>query len=182
MLIVGNGESRKGIDVPYNSIGCNALYRDFQTKHLVCCDKKMVREALTSNVPNIYTRQRWQGDWQDNRVKALPELPYIGTNRQDESIHWGSGPYAVLLGCLLSNELTLVGFDLYGIDNKLNNIYKDTKNYGSSTKNAIDPSYWIYQISKLFTIYTNKQFTIKAKSDWILPKEWQKPNITVDFL
>ena len=31
-----------------------------------------------------------------------------------------------------------------------NNIYKDTKSYDAKDKNAVDPRYWIHQISKVF--------------------------------
>ena len=44
----------------------------------------------------------------------------------DEPFHWGSGPYAVLLATFLSKYIKLIGFDLYGIDGKLNNVYENT--------------------------------------------------------
>jgi len=39
MLVIGNGESRSGINI--NSIdqvkvGCNAVYRDYKVDHLIC--------------------------------------------------------------------------------------------------------------------------------------------------
>ena len=66
-LVVGNGESRNLIDINAFSkdhilIGCNALHRDLIVDHLVCCDRRMVEEAVES--PNtsqtkIYAREDW---------------------------------------------------------------------------------------------------------------------------
>ena len=49
MLVIGNGASRK--DIPLDKIyqqkiGCNAIFRDHYVQHLVCCDKRMVKQAL----------------------------------------------------------------------------------------------------------------------------------------
>ena len=52
MLVIGNGESRKDIDISaFNEtkVGCNAIIRDFFVDHLVCVDRRMVKEALTKN-------------------------------------------------------------------------------------------------------------------------------------
>ena len=63
MLIIGNGESRKNIDVDAindTKIGCNAILRDYLVEHLICVDRKMVREAITAKYKsNIYTRNNW---------------------------------------------------------------------------------------------------------------------------
>ena len=51
MIVIGNGESRKGIDInelQSEKVGCNAIIRDFTVHHLVCCDKRMVAEAILS--------------------------------------------------------------------------------------------------------------------------------------
>ena len=63
-LVIGNGESRQGIDLSSFGerliVGCNALHRDTHVDHLVCCDRRMVDESLDSdNTKNtkIYVRQ-----------------------------------------------------------------------------------------------------------------------------
>ncbi len=158
-LVVGNGESRlpfdlKGIKDHFSLIGCNAIYRDVEVPYLVCCDQRMVLEAIRKTNPNktkIYTRRKWLIGFDDYEIESVPELPYVGELRQDQSQHWNSGPYAVLLACTMKfDEIFLLGFDLYSYDSKVNNVYKDTENYQGSDTRSIDPQYWIYQISKLF--------------------------------
>jgi len=183
MIVLGNGESRHRLDVAAIDeyiIGCNAVVRDLEVDCVVCCDKRMVKEALLTNVKKIYTRKRWFQGWGDDRVVDLPDIPYKGTNRQDESIHWGSGPYAVLLAAKNSPTVYMAGFDLYGNDKYLNNIYKDTANYKASTDLRVDPSYWIYQIGKVFELYPRRGFVILQPEGWELPKEWQQTNVKVD--
>ena len=48
MLVIGNGESRKHLDISKyakTKVGCNAIFRDFYVHHLICCDRRMVIEA-----------------------------------------------------------------------------------------------------------------------------------------
>lgn len=182
MIALGNGESRKHLNVcaiDQKIIGCNAVVRDMKVDTVVCCDKRMVKEALLTEVPKIYTRSRWL-DWGDSRVRELPDLPYKGTDRRDEAIHWGSGPYAVLIAAKNAETVYLAGFDLYGNDKYLNNIYKDTVNYKTSKDYNVDPSYWIYQIAKVFDIYSRRNFVILQPNKWEQPDLWKLPNVKVD--
>jgi len=190
MLILGNGESRKDLDLNFfkeTTVGCNAIYRDFTVDHLVCVDRRLVKESLESDFKNqIYTRKDWFPHFKcSSNVNLVPELPYKGNNRQDDPWHWGSGPYAVLLGSMLATgteEIKLFGFDLYSSTGKINNIYKNTKNYESGNKGAVDPSYWVYQIAKLFECFPNKKYLIINKEDWRCPNSWKKSNVSVDKL
>ena len=187
MLVIGNGESRAGIDINAIDdlkIGCNAIHRDFNVDHLVCVDKRMVQEAISQNITNpIYTRSDWIDIFKNcNNVKILPPLPYTGNERYDEPFQWGSGPYAVLMGAKLSINVSLIGFDLYSENNTVNNIYKSTPNYDDSHKKAVDPRYWIHQIGKVFELYRKRDFTIYQKQDWQLPKAWNYPNVKVDTI
>lgn len=183
MLIIGNGESRQNINIDIINmpkIGCNAVFRDSYTEHLVCVDKSMVREAVDFGAVkdrNVYTRSDWNTRF---GVNAVPDLPYQGTTKADDPFNWGSGPYAVLLGALINNDLRLIGFDLYSKDNKINNIYKDTVNYKSSEDRAVDPRYWIYQIGQIIKHFPQTKFTFFQTEDWQLPSSWKKSNVTVD--
>lgn len=189
-LVIGNGESRKNLDLfsisqEYTTIGCNALYRDFVPDHLICCDNRMIVEALNFKVPRIYTRERYYRDHRkiakNKNVFKVPVLPYHGLEKQDQPLHWGSGPYAVLLAANLEFEnIDLIGFDLYGINGKINNIYKDTNNYNKKDYQSVDYSYWIYQISKIFHCFKNKSFTIYNSVDWIMPREWKLDNVSFE--
>lgn len=190
MIAIGNGESRKSVDI--NSIdqikvGCNAIFRDYDIQHLVCVDKRMIAEALDAGANYsslVYTREEIFDAFQTKRLRIVPGLPYAGFERPDLPKHWGSGPYAVLLAATLTknNKVDLIGFDLYGVDGKVNNVYKDTPNYAVSEKSAVDPRYWIYQIGKVFEFYTKIEFTIYQTADWKCPKSWKKSNVKVDII
>lgn len=191
MLAIGNGESRAGINIDQikdHKIGCNAVLRDFRVNHLVCVDRKMVREAIETNYNKnslIYTRQDWIQEFRRfPGVRELPALPYSGNARWDDPFHWGSGPYAVLLACLLTEteRVGLVGFDLYSENQFVNNIYKGTDNYNDTDTRPVDPRYWIQQIGKLFEIYSSIEFTIYQKVNWQLPDLWHRSNVSVDSI
>jgi hypothetical protein len=187
VLVIGNGESRKELDLSlyiknFTTVGCNAIHRDFAVDHLVCCDQRMVEESIKNpNIANskVYTRARWlntnlryRGD-----LNPLPELPFIGSTKPDDDFNWGSGPYSVLLGCNLSNEIILIGFDLFSNTNHVNNVYKDTNNYLSSTASSVDPAFWIYQIEKLFEHFKDHNFICLNNDSWTPPESWKKQNV-----
>lgn len=188
MLVIGNGESRTNVDIDAIDsikIGCNAIHRDFKVNHLVCVDRRMVNEAVEQGVNEhalVYTREDWISQYTPKykRIRQVPDLPYVGSDRWDEPFQWGSGPYAVLLGAKMNEEVSLIGFDLYSTTNNVNNVYKDTNGYDASTKRAVDPRYWIHQIGKVFEIYRRRTFTIYQQQDWELPKVWNYPNVSVD--
>ena len=189
---IGNGESRQGIDIDKlegDKVGCNAIFRDYKTDYLICVDRRMVNEAIEAGAnlhSLVYTRDDWFASYnkENKRIRLVPDLPYAGYERPDEPWHWGSGPYAVLLAAGLGKErkVNLLGFDLYSKTKKVNNIYKDTKNYDASDKRAVDPRYWLYQIGKIFECFPKVQFTIYQEDDWQLPKAWKYPNVKVDTI
>ena len=188
MLVIGNGESRRDIDInslDYTKIGCNAILRDAKVEHLVCVDKPMLREAVNSSYhknSKVYTRKNLFVQHQlEKNIRMVPDLPYAGNERADDPIHWGSGPYAVLLAAkLATDDVHLLGFDLYSTDNRVNNVYKDTSNYSLSFKSAVDPRYWIYQIGKIFEHFPNTRFIIHQDETWQLPKSWKLSNVSLD--
>jgi hypothetical protein len=193
VIVVGNGESRRYInlkELPNTIIGCNAIHRDIRVDHLVTCDRRMLHEAISSENTvdtKIYVRpenyHHFRKMVKDKRIQKLPELPYSGTLKQDDPRNWGSGGYAVLLAAQQEHkDIIMLGFDLYGIDNKVNNLYKNSQHYLSADKPAVDPSYWQYQISKIFEHYPEKNFIIYNHQDWSIPKNWKKDNVELKFL
>ena len=189
MLVIGNGESRNSLNIakrPGLKVGCNAIYRDMFVDHLVCVDRRMVSEAISKNYNEtsfIYTRKNWISQFKQHHVRTVPDLPYKGELRQDDPFQWGSGPYAVLLGAKKAElYVELVGFDLYGRNNKVNNVYKDTDNYDNSDKRAVDPRYWIHQIGKVFECFPKKKFIVYQEDKWILPETWNYGNVFLDRL
>ena len=183
-LVIGNGESRKPVKLNllknnFTLFGCNAICRDYDVDHLVCVDRRMVKEALSYNVKNIYTRDDWKRYFPGPDVKIVPELPYEGNQRWDQPFHWGSGPYALLLSATMNpSECHLVGFDLQSTTSTVNNIYKGTDNYVDKNHRPVDPRYWLKQNAKVFELFPKIQFTIYNTSDWELPKDWHFNNVT----
>lgn len=191
MLVIGNGESRKNLNLKNNAdnkIGCNAICRDMYVDHLVCVDRRMVDEAnnyYQNNFNFLYTREEWLSERKNYKnIRCVPTLPFDREVRADDPFNWGSGPYAVFVAAEESkqNTVKLVGFDLYSQTKKVNNIYKDTNNYDSAEKSAVDPRYWVYQIGKIFRYFQEIHFIVYNYSDWILPKEWQYSNVSLDNL
>lgn len=174
MLVIGNGESRKEIDISVSGmlkVGCNAIFRDLYVNHLICCDKRMVLEAQKErNYGAIYTRPDWIDQFK--LCGLVPKLPYHGRTRLDDPWHWGSGPYALLLGAGISTnwsaeaEIHMVGFDLVSDSKTVNNIYKGTENYNDADSDPVDPSYWLYQMDKVFEHFPNIKFTNYNNKPW----------------
>jgi hypothetical protein len=188
VLVVGNGESRKNIDLTKFKgfiIGCNALHREIIPDYLVCCDRRMVDEALQNpniNECKIYVRDLWYHYFRkikkNKNIICLPSLPYIDKNKFDQPDHWGSGSYAVLLAAQLNYQnVYLLGFDLYSLNSKVNNIYKNSENYSKDSSLPVDPSFWIIQLEKLFQIYKEKNFIIINNDYWKIPDTWKKENV-----
>jgi hypothetical protein len=184
-LVLGNGESRKTLDLEniksrYTTVGCNAVHRDFVVDHLVCCDQRMVIEAVKNpNTKNtkIYTRAEWVNTFSKLGVHRVPDLPYAGDQRWDQPFHWGSGGYALLVAASLSDHVNIVGFDLISSTGKVNNLYKDTENYSKADQHPVDPTYWIYQTSMVFKSFPAKYFTVFNNNNWEMPESWRLANV-----
>lgn len=187
-MVLGNGESRQNFvwqQIVYDHlIGCNAIHRDHTVDHLVCCDRRMVNEAVEN--PNnentfIYVRPSnfhyFRKIKKNKNIKQLPDVPYGGEYKRDKADHWGSGPYAVLLSSILSDDIIMLGFDLYGTKNKINNVYKGTTNYNKIDSAAVDHSYWTHQIAQVFRHNPDKRFTLVNDRDWKIPTEWLLDNV-----
>lgn len=195
IAVFGNGESRSLLNIDslrsrYTLIGCNAIHRDHIVDHLVCCDRRMVEEATENPMTKdtlIYVREEQYHHFRkikkNKKIQLLPDLPYQGEKRADKPRHWGSGPYAILVAASMNPiNIDLFGFDLYGRLDNFNNVYKGTKNYKRANESAVDPSYWIYQISRLFLSFPDIHFTIYNNLDWQLPQQWRQANVkNLDF-
>ena len=158
MWVLGNGESRQKLNVNNlqgTKVGCNAIIRDYKVDHLVCVDRRMVEEAIGYNT-KIYTRKDWLLSAKITEERSKKDYDY--------------------------NVVNLVGFDLHSKTKTVNNIYKDTKSYDAKDKNAVDPRYWIHQISKVFEWFPKLNFVIYQNKDWELPETWKKQNVSLDNL
>lgn len=135
-LIVGNGVSRKSLDLPslmeHNDtialFGCNALYRELDQKYidfLVAIDTGIVSEIVASNFPAdkfIYPPE----DQQYEPAECNPYRPRsnAGMNAMLEAIKLGF------------TTLICVGFDFLIADKDLSisNLFDGTENYGPETR------------------------------------------------
>jgi hypothetical protein len=68
----------------------------------------------------------------------------------------------------------MLGFDLWAVDKKVNNIYKGTDCYNSAESHPVDPSYWIPQTAKIFECYPNIKFIAIQPDEWEPPAEWEE--------
>ena len=182
--IIGNGESRRGFDLsPLKKfstvIGCNALYRDYVTEYLCCADRHMCQQAVNAvgKGTTVYTRDNWADQFAHwPNVRKFPNLPYSGEKRQDEPFHWGTGPYAGVLGLTFRPKaIFMLGFDLYPIDKDTpNNMYTGSEGY-TYIKRGVDPSYWIYQFHKLMGLSDpDTRWIVVNKEGWEMPESWAK--------
>lgn len=138
-------------------------------------------ENLNTRHSIIHVRKDWFHYFRkikkNKNVRELPELPYSGDSKADNPNNWGSGPYAVLIAAMNFDRIYLLGFDLWSRSNLVNNVYKDTENYSSKESKPVDPSFWIYQLSKIFLLHPEKQFVIINHSNWNMPDKWKLQNV-----
>ena len=185
---IGNGESRQGYNVDnlaqYGKVyAANAFHRDFTPHYLICCDQRMVDEALLNKnyFGPIFTRKKWISRYSSPRVKALPDFSWKEDQKWQQSFHWGSGLHGVHLACKQKSKVIVcVGHDLYGIKGKHNNIYKSTNNYLNETEPAVDPSFWIKQFLLLFQKFPDIQLYMcqTNASTWFIPENWPNQIVT----
>ena len=191
ILVIGNGESRLALNLSnfknnFITIGCNALHRDYSSDYLVCCDRLAADEAFNNpNIKNtkVLVRSSWHRYFRKikkhKNAELLPNIPFFKCHRWENPNHWGSGTYALLKGCELGNNIFLIGFDLWGIDNKLNNVYKGTLNYLNKDTPEVDPKFWIKQCRDIFSFNYQKKFVIINSDEWETPKEWLLGNVEI---
>ena len=157
-FVLGNGVSRKGIDLhnlkKYGRIyGCNALYREFDPDVLVSTDPNISKEIQESGWPLKPKCTHWtRKPFADSGSKKLhPE--YKGMS---------SGPNAVHLACTDKSEhqeIYLLGFDLGSVEGQLfNNVYAGTEHYKSSTDKATFGGNWFNQIMRIMQENPKRQF------------------------
>lgn len=184
-FVIGNGTSRRSVPNDLlkdkNTYACNLAYRDLPVKNLIVCDRYLLVNAIAEGAnknSKLWTRQRWFNNipTQDN-LFVFPELPFDIQDKYDQPMNWGSGTYAAYLACRDEpNILIFIGFDLWGLNGKVNNVYAGQTFYGSVDDAPVGPEAWIYQFGKLFDHYNNKQFVFLNFSNWVMPGEWKNKN------
>ena len=131
-FIIGNGSSRNPIDLNLLSssgktYGCNALYRDFvELDYLIAIDDGMIEEIRSHNFTDTNTSviiPTENDRWESAEYNTQRRRNNAGMCAMNEAIRHGS------------NMLYCLGFDfVLSGDISVDNLYKDTPNYGVETQ------------------------------------------------
>ena len=177
-FVIGNGHSRTVFDVTSLkdhgvTYGCNLLIKDMQLDNTVACDRNMLIRLISEGydkVTNLWTRPRWRKVLGSGTFNDLPKPVEEPLERDDQEIHWGSGTHAVNLAATQGADVVvMLGFDLWQRQDGLDNIYQDDPMYGKKT---IDPTTWIYQLSKVFDKFPDTSFVQIQPKSWSEPENW----------
>ena len=89
---------------------------------------------------------------------------------------YGAGSSAIQMASFDKPEtIYLLGFDIYSKDDKINNIYKDTKCYNSSDSSSKSPDKWIHEMKTIFTENPLVSF-VRVSNEDNNPMEWVNAN------
>ena len=194
-FVLGNGESRKGIDIndlkeKGTVFACNGVYRTHQPHFLVAVDPKMILEiAETDYMLQNKVWSNFNAQYNKN-PKIMDHVQWF-----KPSLGWSSGPTALRMACDHGfKEIYILGFDYQGLSEgeknnrfKVNNLFKDTRNYKKGNEQATFFGNWMNQTKKCLQDFKDVQFHRVIPTGWFQPKdlEW-KGNIdhpsTEEFL
>jgi hypothetical protein len=182
-FVLGNGESRKGIDIDDlkqkgTVYACNAVYRTHRPHWLVAVDPKMMLEiAETDYVVHNKLYSNFNSQYQKHK-KLLDHVTWAAP-----SLGWSSGPTALKLACDHGfKEIYILGFDYQGLkeDSKnnvfrLNNLFGNTRNYKKRNEAATFYGNWMNQTKKCLEEYKDIKFHRVIPEGWYKPKdlEWR---------
>jgi hypothetical protein len=170
-FILGNGVTRLELDceslLDYGAVyGCNRIYQEFAPTVLVSTDTGMAREIQQSGYSARYTHYtRSNNKIKDSGAHVLPK----------ELHGYSSGPAALGLAALSeANYLFMLGMDLKGVNNKINNIYAGTPNYKEKDTEVMYFGNWIDQISSIMDKNNTKRFMHVNPLDNFTADEFRK--------
>ena len=85
---------------------------------------------------------------------------------------FGAGSSAIKLATEENpDKIYLLGFDIYSEDDKINNMYKDTKCYNAGDSAATSPEKWIFEMKRIFENNPNTSY-VRVSDDDNNPIEW----------
>lgn len=170
-FILGNGITRLQVDckslLDYGYVyGCNRIYEEFAPSVLVSTDKGVSVEIQQSkySASNLhYTRK--QCKLSDSGSNIIPNK-YHGMS---------SGPAALGIASETSaNYFYIIGMDLKGVNNKINNIYAGTKHYREKNDTPTFFGNWVDQINIIIKSFENKRYIHVNPLDNFIPDLWLK--------
>jgi len=178
-LAIGNGESRLTLDLSYivnhkgglygsnrlQTYGCNALYRDMTPDFLIATGDAIIEEIANSGFCDsniVYANA--------DSVLKYPGKFYL----VPQNIQYDSGALAVYLACFDGHKkVFLMGFDnYYGEGDIMNNVYKDTDGYRSSSEfdNGV---FFRLSLAEVMKTYSDVEFVrIMPTVDHDVPGHW----------
>ena len=181
-FVLGNGESRKGIDIDDlkqkgTVFACNGVYRTHRPDFLIAVDPKMLLEIAESDYL-IHNKVYSNFNVQYNKVpKILDHCQWF-----KPSLGWSSGPTALRLACDRGfKDIYILGFDYQGHSEsknkqrfRFNNIFKDTRNYKKSNDEATFYGNWMNQTKRCLQDFKDVKFHRVIPQGWFKPKdlEW----------
>ena len=168
-FVLGNGTSRNFVTPEALQrigpvYGCNALYRTFSPEYLIAVDVKMIVEINETGYQN--KNQVWT-----NYNKAYAKMENF--NYFQPSKGWSSGPTALWFASEHKHKrIYILGFDYKGTsDNKVNNIYADSRNYKKSKEVATYYGNWLRQTTSTIREHPHTQYIRVIQADNFCPPE-----------
>ena len=178
-FVLGNGESRKGIDIDdlkkHGTVfACNGVYRTHRPDFLIAVDPKMILEIAESDY--MLHNKVWSNfNAQYNKHQKI--LNHC--NWFKPSLGWSSGPTALRLACDQGfKDIYILGFDYQGHKDgnrfRFNNVFKDSRNYKKSKDEATFYGNWMNQTKRCLQDFKDVKFHRVIPSGWFQPKdlEW----------
>ena len=178
-FVLGNGESRKGIDIDNlkkhgTVFACNGVYRTDKPDFLIAVDPKMVLEIAESDYllqNKVYSNFNAQ---YNKNPKILENVQWF-----KPSLGWSSGPTALRMACDHGfKEIYILGFDYQGLSEggknnrfKVNNLFKDTRNYKKGNEQATFFGNWMNQTKKCLQDFKDVRFHRVIPTGWYQPKD-----------
>ena len=187
-FILANGESRKDFDHnrlwSYGKvIGINAIYREKpKIDYLVGVDIQMMNEVGEAQYRDCEV-------WTYPRVQIKHE--YFQRFTQDKG--WSSGPTATWLAIQKEfTEIYILGMDFCGVKKdgkeklRINNLYKNTKNYRDDKKEATFHGNWENQMRRNCNSVPSTKFVRVQRRDVpefrFVPKKLRDvPNMSIIY-
>ena len=182
-FVLGNGESRKGIEIndlmaKGTVFACNGVYRTHRPHWLIAVDPKMMLEiAETDYTLHNKVYSNFNAQYQKHQ-KLLDHVTW-----SKPSLGWSSGPTALRLACDKQfKDIYILGFDYQGHNDgtnksrfRFNNVFKDTRNYKKSQDEATFYGNWMNQTKRCLQDFPDAQFHRVIPEAWFKPKdlEWK---------
>jgi len=178
-FVLGNGESRRGIDIndlkqKGTVFACNAVYRTHRPDYLIAVDPKMILEIAEGDyMINNKVWSNFNSQYNKNQ-KILDHCNWF-----KPSLGWSSGPTALRMACDRGfKEIYILGFDYQGHKDgaryKLNNVFGDTRNYKKRNDEATFYGNWMNQTKRCLQDFKDVKFHRVVPKGWFKPKdlEW----------